>query len=343
MENFRLKTLIYIKREEQKKSLSILAEKRDKLLLHYEPNNASEPKKLRKIAEFAESENCDLLIDVYDNVTPDQIECLLGFLSEDSTPTQIVVADSSNGKQQKTETRALLMLQLLTGEKIRGFRNRFRMYPVRLLTSIPDCLYNDALFYTRILICGARAGYKIKNVNLKNYSPETLLPLPQNRFFIIELLKSLRPWPSKRLCKRNFIWHPIKFFKFLLMENATPEGLALAAATGMFLGTLPLVGFHTAAIIYVSIKLRLNKILSVNISHLCMPPFVPFACMEIGYYIRHGKWLSTVSFQTMVEELHLRLLDWLLGALILAPINMIVFAVITYFIAIILQRSVGKT
>jgi uncharacterized protein (DUF2062 family) len=343
--------LIFTNNNLSQKAFAPLSKKYKNLLLHNDTGDSSDSIKLQKAAKFAETENCELLIDAQDNVTPDQIECLLNSLSDDTTPTQILVADSNEELQPSPEEkRALLMLQLLSGEKICGFRKKFRLYPVKLLTNIPDHFYDNDLFYTRILIRGVRAGYKIKNVKIADFSSTSLLPLPRKSFFIAKLCKALLPWPVKRLCKRNFrkekfhefIFHPIKFMKFLLMENASPGGLAAAAATGMFLGTLPLLGFHTAAIIYVSIKLRLNKILSVNISHLCMPPFLPFACIEIGYYLRHGEWLSTASFQTIVEELPLRLLDWLLGALILAPANAILFAGITYIIAIILRAAVKK-
>ena len=344
-----MKTLIHIKDDQQAAALSSLVNRHDNLLLHQNTGDLSALKKLQHAAKVAETEGCELLIDAPEETSADDIESLLRALSDDPIPTEILVADSNEDCQSPQEDKnALLMLQLLTGEKICGFRNKFRLYPVKLLTNIPDHFYDNELFYTKIIIRGARTGYKINNVNLINFSSGKRLQIPRKLFFIVELLKSLIPWPIKRLCERNFrkekfhefLFHPIKFMKFLLMENTSPGGLAAAAATGMFLGTLPLLGLHTAAIVYVSIKLRLNKVLSINISHLCMPPFVPFACIEIGYYIRNGKWLSTASFQTVVEELHLRLLDWLLGSLILAPLNAIAFAIITYIIAVVLKAAV---
>lgn len=344
-----MKTLVYIKSEQQQKAYADLAAKDDKLVLHLE-EKGSEPLKLLQAAKFADTASCDLLIDAGEDVQAEQITLLLDALEDRDLPTEILVADSAHEEATGNEARALLMLQLLTGEKICGFRNKFRLYPVKLLTHAPDHFFADELFYTRMLIFGSRSGYKISNIEISDYSPKDFVPVPRKRFFIKEMLKALRPWPTKRLCERNFrkekfrefLFHPIKFLKFLLMENASPGGLAAAAATGMFLGTLPLIACHTAAIIYVSIKLRLNKVLSVNISHLCMPPFVPFACIEIGYYLRHGKWLTTADFQTVVKELHLRLLDWLLGSLVLAPINAIVFAVITYIIAVSLRGALKK-
>lgn len=347
-----LKTLIFINNSRQEKALAPLLKKRKNLICHKEEGNLSDLEQLKKTAKFAETAGYDLLIDAQNDVSSAMIESLLDSLVDNPLPTEILVADSNiTEESQGNGNRALLMLQLLTGEKICGFRNKFRLYPVKLLTHVPNHFYKDELFYTKILIRGTRAGYKIKSVVIANYSPEILLPVPGKRYFLKELCKALRPWPYQRLCERNFqkekfkefLYHPIKFLKYLLMENASPGGLAAAAATGMFLGTLPLLGFHTAAIIYVSIKLRLNKMLSVNISHLCMPPFLPFACIEIGYFMRHGEWLTIATFETIVKELPLRLLDWLLGALILAPINAIAFATLTYLTAIIVKKAVQKS
>lgn len=345
-----MKTLIYIKKEGQKRAFAEFLENNTSSLIHLEEGGDPKPKKLQKAANFAKNENFDLLLDVHDDVKSAEIQNCVDALTDKETPTEIMVADDNHDVTQANENRALLMLQLLTGKKVCGFRNKFRLYPVKLLINIPDYFFADDLFYTRILIQGSRAGYKICNIVIPNFSPDELLPVPQKRFFSIELLKALRPWPTKRLCERNFrkeklkefLLHPITFLKFLLIENASPGGLAAAAATGMFLGTLPLLGLHTAAIIYVSIKLKLNKILSVNISHLCMPPFVPFACIEIGYYLRHGEWLTSADFQIVVKELHLRLLDWLLGSLVLAPLNAAVFALITYIIATSLRKTLQK-
>ena len=344
-----MKTLLYVKTENQQKAMEKWTHEQENLVLYCDTKGFT-PAELQRAANFANQKHCDLIIDTGGDAPAEHVKSLLSSLSDKELVTEIIIASANGHSRPRFENTALLLLQVLTGEIICGFRSKFRLYPVKLLTDIPDNFFNEDFFYTRILIQGSRAGYKINGISLDNYAPGELSPVPPKSFFIAELFKALIPWPRKRLCERNFrkekllefLFHPLKFLKFLLMENAYPGGLAAAAATGMFLGTLPLIGFHTAAIIYVSIKLRLNKVLSVNISHLCMPPFVPFACIEIGYYLRNGAWLTTADFQTVVKELHLRLLDWLLGSLVLAPLNAIIFALITYAAAITLQKALAK-
>ena len=114
----------------------------------------------------------------------------------------------------------------------------------------------------------------------------------------------------------------------LLHENSTPGGLAAAAAAGTFLAVLPIPGFHSAAILYVTARLHLNKALALAIQNLFMPPVTPFLCIELGYYLRYGEFLTELSFRTVVEQMPHRLWEWLLGSLLLAPLFSVVTAVV---------------
>ncbi len=307
---------------------------------------------IKKSAKFAEENKCELLAVLPKKISVDSLITMLQLLPDQNSPTALITAfNFSETKPSADENRVILMLQLLTGEKICGFRNDLRVYPVKLLNDIPEEVYGDQYFHEQILIRAAKAGYKIISAATETDISIHEKAIPSLGYFIPELLKTLIPWPNKRLCPRNFkkekakefFLHPMKFIKFLIKENATPGGLALAAATGMFLGTLPLLGIHTAAIIYVSIKLRLNKMLSVNISHLCMPPFVPFACIELGHYMLNGKWLATASMKTVFQEIDIRILEWILGSLILAPANALLFATITYIISTAIKANLRKS
>ena len=116
----------------------------------------------------------------------------------------------------------------------------------------------------------------------------------------------------------------------------------MAAGVGMFIGTLPIFSLHTITIIYISIKLRLNKMLSVNMQHLCIPPFIPIACIGIGHYVLNGRWLKTASVETMLKEIDSRIFEWVLGSLVLAPVNALFFAGITYVIAAVIRSQIKR-
>ncbi len=116
------------------------------------------------------------------------------------------------------------------------------------------------------------------------------------------------------------IRHPIQSIRLLVTENARPAQLAMAAALGVFLGALPLIACHSIVIIMLAGLLRLNRVAALTASQLCMPPVVPALCIEAGYWLRHGAWLTEISIKTLGYEAPLRLWEWLLGSLIIGPI-----------------------
>jgi hypothetical protein len=70
----------------------------------------------------------------------------------------------------------------------------------------------------------------------------------------------------------------------------------------------------------VATRLQLNKVMAVSVQNLCMPPFVPMICIELGYRMRYGRWLTEFTTTTIVAELYQRLFEWLLGSLVVAPL-----------------------
>ncbi len=307
---------------------------------------------LKKTAKFAEDNGCELMVTLPPKSQLDILLPMLNAMPNQDMATSLVTAfNSSENKCASEDNRVTTMLQLLTGELICEFRNDLRIYPTKLISYLPEKFFEYPITYLKILINASRAGYKIVPVCTESKNLQfTEKKLPASRFCIGELFKTLLPFIQKRLCPRNFqkeklkelLMHPKSFLKYLLKENATPGALAMAAGTGIFIGTLPIFSMHTVVIIYISIKLRLNKMLAVNMQHICMPPLVPIACIEIGHYMLNGKWLKTANIETMFKELDSRILEWILGSLILAPIHALVFAGITYVIAVAVRSKQAK-
>lgn len=244
-------------------------------------------------------------------------------------------------------------LRVETGICIDDCQSGFRAYPVRYLNQIKfKGSHYD--FEAEVLAKAAWAGLQLRTVAI-----DVIYPGPEHRIssfkpFLdnlrISLIHSmlvgrrLLPLPHKRLVHRKgidfkILRHPGKFLNMLLKENATPEGLAMAAAVGIFLAILPLLFVHTIVIIYVATRLNLNKIVAVNVQHLCMPPLVPALCIETGYYIRHGHWLTDISFTTIFSQFSDRLIEWLLGSLIIAPISAVLMGIVVFFSATLIKRQ----
>jgi hypothetical protein len=70
-----------------------------------------------------------------------------------------------------------------------------------------------------------------------------------------------------------------------------------------------------------------------------MPPIVPALCIETGYFIRHGEFLTEISFETIGYQALERLWEWLLGSMVLAPLLALGVGTIVYFLALLVQKG----
>ncbi len=246
-------------------------------------------------------------------------------------------------------------LKLETGVSIHDCQSGFRAYPVRHFKKLglAGKFYD---FETEALARAAWAGLSLKMMDIDVWYPEEGTRISSFRPFMDNwrismmhsrlVMRHLLPIPHKKLVRAkekawnlNFFRHPLRFMKMLLIENATPGGLAASAAVGIILATLPLHFVHTITIIYVTTRLHLNKIMAVSIQNLCNPPFVPFICIEIGYFIRNGTWLTHISKEAFLGQIPSLLWDWLIGSLIVAPILAAVVGGCVFFISKYVQKS----
>lgn len=143
--------------------------------------------------------------------------------------------------------------------------------------------------------------------------------------------------PSGRVW-RLLVLHPIRLISELLAEHAHPSRLGLAAAFGAFVGVLPLPGLHTVLVYVGAGRLRLNRILALGTNQLGMPPLVPALCIEVGYYLRHGEFLTEISFRTLGREAPQRFLEWLIGSLVVGPALAVAAGLAVWVLAMIVQR-----
>ena len=230
-------------------------------------------------------------------------------------------------------------LRLETGVTMKDTQSGFRAYPVAYVSQL-KLVGNAYDFEVEVLAKAVWAGLTVKSVDIDvTYAPKGerishFRPLLDNLRLIhrhaMLVWRRLLPWPHRRLVPGDemtlmqCLRHPVRLLRTLLVEHATPVELGLAAVVGTFLATLPLIPFHTVSIIYVTTRLRLNRLLAVTIQHICMPPFVPFICVELGYFMQHGHWLREMTMETWVHQAPQRLWEWLLGSLVVAPVIAVV-------------------
>ena len=271
---------------------------------------------------------------------PRDLEQFIPLLQHDDTAIVIGCRrfDSDNIPRKSRIGREIanFWLRIETGVLVEDCQSGFRAYPVKYLSQLKlgGARFD---FEAEVLARAVWSGLKLRAVPVDVWYPEARFRVSRFRPIVDNLRISrmharlvgsrLLPWPHRKLIpsrEKRFdpraLLHPIKMLRGLLEENGTPAVLGVSAAVGIFLATLPLISLHTMVIIYVATRLRLNTVMAVAAQHLCMPPFVPLLCIELGYYMRNGDWLTTLSSKTVFGELHLRLFEWLLGSLVVAPV-----------------------
>lgn len=286
---------------------------------------------------------------------PEDVQLFLNALLQSPQEDKILIGARDFSHPEKIPRRSIkgrnisnFWLKLETGRSVADAQSGFRCYPIHLTARL-KCCTSRYDWETEILVRAAWAGLKFMDVpiQVEYFTPETRVShfdlfRDNLRIGLINTRlvgESLIPLPAKKLVKEErklSIFRPRELFLFLLKENNSPAGLAAAAATGTFIAVLPIFMFHTAVIIFVSVRLHLNKIMMLAIQNLFMPPLSPFLCIELGHYMLHGKWLTDFTFEKVALEMHKRLFEWLCGSLVLAPL----FSIIIYFAVFAVVRSI---
>lgn len=245
-------------------------------------------------------------------------------------------------------------LRLQTGRSLEDTQSGFRIYPLAVLEGLKlgESRYS---FEIEVLVKAAWAGVALRDVNISVYYP----PADQriSHFDVLKdnvrltvlnthlTMRSVLPWPHRKLVRgqegqvKVSVFHPVRSIRLLLTENVSPAQLAAAGGVGVILGAAPLIACHTIAILFTAGYFRLNKVAAVSASQLCMPPLVPALCIETGYFMRHGEFLTEVSWETLGHQGVARLYEWLLGSLLVGPLLGLLVAGSIYGIAVALGRK----
>jgi len=236
-------------------------------------------------------------------------------------------------------------VRLESGLKLQDTQSGYRLYPVALLRS-SRFLTRRYTFEIEALVRGAWAGLPVLEVPISVSYRDRIthfrmfkdnLRLTGLHTFLVA--RSILGRPTRKLRKPRptvGLWetlrNPLGLLRRLATEHASPMELATAIGLGVFLGALPIIPFGIALILYVHHRLHLNKLAGVAASNVCVAPFVPFLCIQVGYFMRQGRWWTDYSRHSLLNEIPLRLLEWALGSLVVGPLLGLALAVPSYFI-----------
>jgi uncharacterized protein (DUF2062 family) len=201
-----------------------------------------------------------------------------------------------------------------------------------------------------LLVRAAWAGLPLIEVDLTPVAAVSQAPEPWSigqRFFagwlrLHLVFRALLPRRGLQAAQRGAeglsLRRPLQSLRRLLAENHSPSQLAATGALGVLLGTLPLLGVQSITVLMSAGFLRLNRWVALATNQLCMPPLVPALCIETGHFLRHGRWLTEISVDTLGYQAPQRLWEWLLGSLLLAPVLALTAAAVIWPLAALMRR-----
>jgi glycosyltransferase involved in cell wall biosynthesis len=244
-------------------------------------------------------------------------------------------------------------LKVQTGCSIKDTQSGFRAYPVAVLEWLK--LHERRFsFEIEVLVKAAWAEIPLKEVDVSVHYPPPDKRISHFRPFMDNFrlsvlntrltFRAIIPIPHRKFklegkkTEKISLLRPLKSIRTLLRGNCSPQQLAAAGGLGVFIGAVPLIACQTITILFAASFLRLNKLLALATSQLCIPPLIPALCIEVGYFVRHGRFLTEISLDTLGYQGLERIFEWFLGSLILGPIMGLLVGITIYITATILKR-----
>lgn len=226
-------------------------------------------------------------------------------------------------------------MRVQTGVRVSDMQSGFRVYPLAALNRL-NVSEKGYAFEVEVLVRAAWAGFAIEEIPVRVLYEDASRRVSHFRALKDNAriswlntrltLRALTPIPFRRHALeaegRISLRQPMRSLRLLLSapdSRATPRELARSAAVAIGISTLPLPGLQSILLLLAVGWLRLNRLCALAMIPLTWPPFVPGLAVLVGYRLRHGHWLTEFSVRTLGHEAGQRLLEWVLGSLVLAP------------------------
>ncbi len=248
-------------------------------------------------------------------------------------------------------------VKLSSGAGVPDSQCGFRVYPVEALRRI-RCRADRYDFEVEILVRSVWAGLPLQSVDISVRYDREMLEASHFRPWVDNLrisrtyaglvIRNFIPLPHRTLfgITRNqklkvYFLNPLRTLKTLATEKTGKKEVSFAVFLGIFLGTLPLIATHSVVIVFVATRLRLNRLIALNVSNFCAPPLVPAMAIEAGYFLRHGRFLTEFTMETLGRQVLQRFSDYLLGSVVIAPVLAGAAALLAFVLASLTHKTVS--
>ncbi len=244
-------------------------------------------------------------------------------------------------------------VRVQTGKKVNDIQSGYRCYPVNLLCVL-DVWSKRYAFEVEVVVRALWAGFSVQEVPVSvSYTAERVshfnLWKDNVRLTVLNTyltLRSMLPVAHRQYKQVGNEWVPQNYYQTLKDNLAAPGSTlrnALSAAWGIFCGSIALPGIRQVGLFGGAGWWNLNRLLCVGFEKLCIGPFVPALCIEVGYFLRHGRFLTEFNMTTLGKQVLQRVWEWLLGSLVVAPLLACVAFLIVGACGWILRRRMHES
>lgn len=240
-------------------------------------------------------------------------------------------------------------VHLQTGKAVRDIQSGYRCYPVDMLDVLTVWSKRYA-FEVEVTVRALWAGFSVKEIEIPVvYTKERISHFHKlkDNFRLTVLNTYLTMRAMLPVAHRQYEYKDGKLtprpFSQTLRDNLTAPGSvwrnACSAAWGIFCGSIALPGIRQVWLFGGAGWWNLNRLVCISFEKLCVGPIVPALCIEVGYYVRYGHFLTQFNFTTLGRQALQRVWEWVLGSLVVAPILGAITFVVVAVVCWVLRRS----
>jgi glycosyltransferase involved in cell wall biosynthesis len=244
-------------------------------------------------------------------------------------------------------------MRVQTGVDVPDMQSGFRVYPAQLLNNLKFAEKRFA-FEMEVLVKASWAGFQIRSLPVRVFYPPAAERISHFRVFYDNFrisvmntkltFRALLPVPFLQYEQdgegKISVLHPVTSLLRLLDDTNTPLLMGFSTFVAVLINTLPFVGLQSALILLAISWLKLNRAWTLAVHHALWTPFLIALCVECGYFLRNGEFLTAPGWMSVADELHLRLLEWLLGSIVLAPLLALLCAGLVFLAAALTKKLV---
>ena len=239
-----------------------------------------------------------------------------------------------------------------TSKTIIDMQSGFRVYPLEIFGKYK--IYAKGFgFEVEAVIKALWAGFGVEEVEVDVHYPDKKQRVSHFGFIrdnaklgILNTyltIRSMIPFPHRKFIENEkgevVSLNPFKVVVEQMKKKENPLHLGVSAAWGSFWGAMALPGIRTM-ILFIGVGwFNLNRAVAFSVDKLAMPPFIPFVCIETGYFIRHGKFLTEISWKIIGVQFFQRVWEWVLGSLIVAPVFALLVGLTVFVCGHILRKG----